>query len=356
MYLQKQSRVEFDSNIDFRIRASLWVSLVSIFLLLPVSITGFVLGDKVVGTGTFGVMLLFATVIWLIRRDQNHQSFTLFVLVPAGFLYLTELSPVNGFSTILWFYPSIVGVYCLLSERRAWLANAGILVFSLPFLMTLQQAQNVIWMAVTLLAVSFFSAISIRVVDSLSQELQYHAMRDPMTGLLNRVMLKSILDRSIAQHEKSGAPASLLALDIDFFKSINDKYGHDAGDRVLTVFAEILNSHLRNGDVAFRTGGEEFVVLINGCDEKHANCRAEHIRRAIEVAEILDSQAVTVSIGVAEYDFGESYTQWLKRADNNMYAAKNMGRNRVSLTKIPVLTRHHLRDFNPARPAIGTDG
>ena len=155
------------------------------------------------------------------------------------------------------------------------------------------------------------------------------AARDQLTGLWNRRTFDQQLESAIARATRHRDTFSLLLLDIDHFKNVNDYYGHVTGDDVLTRFGEVLHERLRQNDVAARWGGEEFVVLADGANLENTRMLAEQMREAIAATSFSPVPRVTVSIGVAEYRPGESGDDLLKRADKALYGAKRNGRNRV---------------------------
>ena len=160
------------------------------------------------------------------------------------------------------------------------------------------------------------------------------AVTDPLTGLNNRRFLDHQLNVIMARHIKGGTGLSLLLLDIDFFKRINDGFGHDAGDEVLKEFARRLGLNVRAIDMACRYGGEEFVVLMPETDGPDALHIAERVRSQVaDVPFVINdgrSMQVTVSVGVAtSQGLGDSPEALLKRADEAVYEAKQSGRNRV---------------------------
>lgn len=161
---------------------------------------------------------------------------------------------------------------------------------------------------------------------------------DPLTGLGNRRDLEAHADLEMARAKRTGSPLSLIAIDLDHFKHINDTYGHDVGDRVLTVFADTARGQLRDGDVLCRMGGEEFTVLLPETPEEQAWTIAERLRQVIEntPAEIgMDMIKggrlnYSASFGVTQVELGEeSLKNATKRADSRLYEAKESGRNRV---------------------------
>ncbi|WP_316367678.1 sensor domain-containing diguanylate cyclase [Candidatus Thiodiazotropha sp. CDECU1] len=151
---------------------------------------------------------------------------------------------------------------------------------------------------------------------------------DELTGLLNRRSLTDILDQAVSDALEKMRPLSLLMLDLDHFKRLNDTHGHDMGDRVLGMFGKLLKRRLRDSDYACRYGGEEFCVILTNTPAKGAFKTAEDIRRALTEMDT-DGVSVTTSIGVASLDQLDSPTpeNLLKAADMALYEAKDQGRN-----------------------------
>jgi diguanylate cyclase (GGDEF)-like protein len=156
------------------------------------------------------------------------------------------------------------------------------------------------------------------------------AAKDQLTDLWNRRNFNQRLQEAIAHLARHEGDLSLLMIDIDHFKAINDHLGHPIGDEVLKQVADVLRERLRQNDVAARWGGEEFVVLADGTALDSARLLAEQIRGAVESAPFPGDDPVTISIGIAGYRRGETADQLLTRADDALYDAKRGGRNRVS--------------------------
>ena len=161
------------------------------------------------------------------------------------------------------------------------------------------------------------------------------AITDALTGLHNRRYMESHLTTLAEQASAHRRPLALMLLDIDYFKSINDSFGHDAGDDVLREFATRVRKSIRGIDLACRYGGEEFVVVMPETDLHVASLVAERLRRSIAGEPFAVSKGarrieVTISIGLTTLEHnGESVADVLKRADNALYRAKHEGRNRV---------------------------
>jgi diguanylate cyclase (GGDEF)-like protein len=171
--------------------------------------------------------------------------------------------------------------------------------------------------------------------EQLNADLEILATTDGLTSLLNRRHFESLARVEWARFQRYGRPLSLLVLDIDKFKSVNDRFGHDTGDLVIKAVAHICKSTKRQPDVLARIGGEEFVLLLPETDEDAAGIAAERLRKAVEEHPLsLPDGAtlqVTISIGLAGAALSmASFEVLLKRADEALYEAKNSGRNRVS--------------------------
>lgn len=167
--------------------------------------------------------------------------------------------------------------------------------------------------------------------------LQYYvavqtALRDPLTGTGNRIALDNALHRECQLAERYSQSVSILMLDIDHFKQINDQYGHTAGDEVLKQIADTVRNVTRATDMTFRYGGEEFVVVLSKTDIAGAEIIADRIRQHIS-AKPFETQAgaipVTASIGASKLNKSERIKDLFNRADQALYLAKNSGRNQV---------------------------
>jgi len=154
---------------------------------------------------------------------------------------------------------------------------------------------------------------------------------DGLTSLYNHASFMNILDAEAVNARDTGDYLSLLLLDIDDFKLVNDTYGHLAGDEVLTSFGKILRSHLRNGDIAARYGGEEFAILANNTAQDQAFRMAENVRKRIESYDFPTAGHITVSIGCTTYLPSEDIREFIQRADFALYDAKRSNKNNVKI-------------------------
>jgi diguanylate cyclase len=160
-------------------------------------------------------------------------------------------------------------------------------------------------------------------------QLNKLATQDVLTQVANRFKFDQVLEHSIALSQRYGRPLSIMIIDIDHFKAVNDTYGHLIGDEVLKKLAKILSDEIRKSDVIARWGGEEFVVLLPDSDLSSAVKLAENLRVKVAQSDFTPVKNMTCSIGVVRWNDGDIPDQLLKRVDDKLYTAKKSGRNRV---------------------------
>ncbi|MDP1977664.1 sensor domain-containing diguanylate cyclase [Undibacterium sp.] len=184
----------------------------------------------------------------------------------------------------------------------------------------------------TILAVALHNRQLLR-IEAARQEWQQAAEVDALTGLINRAAFLPMLEDEHQRAKRMGRPYALALLDIDHFKTVNDVYGHQAGDEVLTHFASMMQANIRGIDKAARLGGDEFAILFPESSASEAIIAMERLRQRLESHPILTAAAqvfVTSSIGITEYHGGDITPDMVRtRADQLLYAAKHAGRNRV---------------------------
>lgn len=165
-----------------------------------------------------------------------------------------------------------------------------------------------------------------------SKELYQLAITDSLTGLINRRELENQANRLISQTYRNQSRFALLALDVDFFKKVNDNYGHIIGDKVLKHLAELLKEERRANDIVARIGGEEFVLLLPDISEESAYKLAENLRKRVESTQV-DNVKFTISLGVVVSQKSEKadFSTLLKMSDDALYNSKKSGRNKTTV-------------------------
>ena len=164
------------------------------------------------------------------------------------------------------------------------------------------------------------------------EELKQLSWTDPLTGLYNRRSCEEKFQSEIDRFKRTNKTFSIILADIDFFKKINDTYGHNTGDEILVETARVMQSCFRKTDMVFRWGGEEFLIILTGTEIKGGAFVADKIRCAIEDNEFISNGtkiSITLSLGVTDFIEGQSMQDCIAEADRNLYTAKSQGRNRT---------------------------
>lgn len=279
--------------------------------------------DTIIVTG----FVVLGTYIYRTKRVRA-ASIAIAILCAGGAIVTVY---VRGPQQIYWSFPALMAAFYLLKPREAVVLTVSMAAVLIPRLIqdvdTFEAGTIIIAIFVTM---SFAFAFSV-VTNRQQNKLVNLATKDPLTGAGNRRALLAKLTEVIASFDRSKSPSSLVLLDIDHFKAVNDKYGHATGDQILQRIAQILELRIRLNDTLYRIGGEEFVVVVDGQGIERASRLADQLRTLIEANELLPEQTVTVSLGVAELQTGESHESWVRRADEALYRAKRAGRNTFRL-------------------------
>ena len=325
--LRRWARVDSDTLAPYRDRIAQVVSLLAAALLLPFTLLHLVQG-RVLLAAVIGVAqaVLVADALAIRRGRPPPVPYPLLAGVLTGAVCTSiSLQGVNG---VFWAYPTLFICYFILSRQWALamslLLVAGVTGIAWAFVGTPVAARLGATLALTLVMIN----VVLNVIGDLQRALQEQAVTDALTGAFNRRQFDAELAR-LAAPGPSPAGAALLAIDVDHFKSVNDRFGHAAGDEVLRRVAAELAARKRRSDLLFRIGGEEFVLLLPGAGRDDALRAAESLRKRIEGAELLAGERVTVSIGLAARAPGQAVDEWSRRADAALYEAKRQGRNRV---------------------------
>ena len=197
--------------------------------------------------------------------------------------------------------------------------------------------QSSITPAVKSLVTSFAERVTLAISNlQLREDLHYHSIRDPLTDLYNRRFMEHVFENEMNHAVRQMEPLCVIMMDIDYFKNINDTFGHEIGDLVLKAVAKFLKHHLRQEDIICRYGGDEFVIILPNTRPNDAFNRAENLRFFAEhitsdpLIKQFDIQPISLSIGIASYPMhGNEPPQLLRAADHALYDSKNHGRNQV---------------------------
>ncbi len=239
-------------------------------------------------------------------------SFVYFVGVPASY----------------WIFASAVANYFIVSARPALFVNCVVIL--VIALLLVDDPEYLFRLLSSFALMNYFLySFSIQLTKK-TQQINELLVRDSLTGAGNRLALDEALAQAHASFKRYGQVVSLLMIDLDYFKKVNDDFGHTEGDRLLKSLAKVITERLRLSDRFFRFGGEEFVIVAENTNVENARILAEDIRAKVAAKKFPPAGGITISIGVAELMQEESTDGWLKRADDALYDAKAQGRDRVS--------------------------
>lgn len=168
-------------------------------------------------------------------------------------------------------------------------------------------------------------------VHQSNDKLQSMVIRDGMTGLFNHTFMEQLIGDAINRSKRSNTPLSLLMIDVDFFKKINDTHGHNAGDEVLIHLAKLLEGSKRSTDYLGRWGGDELILLLTDTNLQGAARVSEKLRSLVSCHSFPHSNHLTISLGASEYQARDNLAEFIERADASLYHAKRAGRNRVEI-------------------------
>ncbi|MBZ9613290.1 GGDEF domain-containing protein [Rheinheimera maricola] len=295
----------------------------------------------------FGTGLAFLLNILWFHLSRNLQRACVIEAVLVGGFVLSLVYQ-GGFNNtaLYWVFPFPAILFGLLGVRIALLSNALLvlmlcIMLFIPDLILAQykdaEASRFIASLLIVIIVCWindhYRERSHQAMDLLQQSKEMQANTDALTELANRRFIDASLLPSLALQPAQFFPLSLIMCDIDHFKQLNDRFGHDAGDDVLKAVAQLFRKCLRQHDFACRTGGEEFLLILPHTNSADAFLVAEKIRSQLAQQALLANQPeyhITASFGVALCDNAEDFTQAVKHADEQMYLSKRNGRNQVN--------------------------
>lgn len=278
----------------------------------------------------FSVMSFFETIIF---QKKGYLIVNVYLLVASLLLaYIVAIIEL-GVVAAYWIFPFAIAQTFILPRKIYLFYNCILFIFIISYSLLNVDIAITVRLSFSLGLTMVFSYLVSSHIQKLHKDLIYKSIRDPMTGAFNRSQLTSNLQKALADKKRNNVGSTILMIDIDNFKMINDKHGHDIGDLVIKRIVKIIKSSGREIDLLFRIGGEEFILLMHNIGIENSKKFAETLRQNIQSESIVLDQNVTVSIGVcaamAEFDS----ELWMKYADNALYQAKKNGRNQVVLFK-----------------------
>lgn len=316
---------------DFIVRSTFGVALASVFILTPYTVNNFIQGRYVLGILTLLVLFLCTINAWYCHKGRYLLAINLFGIAPAIGSAIIIATYKLGVPGSYWAFLAVLAFYVILSGNWALIANIVFAAIIIPLAWSVLEGPAANRFTAVLIGTSIFAYLLMSEITKQHYLLKQRAVVDSLTGLHNRSLLQEKLDQAIEQGHSTGAAMTLIMIDVDFFKTINDRFGHDVGDSVLTAMGGLLRESFRQTDTVFRIGGEEFLVIFPDTDEYTCLQIANKICKKIEQLSLIPDHTVTVSIGIAGLQPDMKSSGWLKLCDEKLYLAKSNGRNQAFL-------------------------
>lgn len=296
--------------------------------------------NYVVGAADVTIVLstIFAVLYAWRTGDTVKPGVAVCIIFSAAATLIAIKLGVNG---LFWIYPLTLFNFFMVSPGKALLATTLVLGTLVGYALAVpgsvfESHYQMISFLVTSLMASTLAFIFAHRTRNQRDQLQLLATQDPLTGAHNRRAMNEALRLACASLRRHGDSYAVLVMDIDHFKQINDSFGHQAGDQVLTAFVELIKRCSRKEDRLFRFGGEEFLLLLPGADQASLLTVANQLQGVVAQQLQGPGGPVTMSSGGAVLQRGEHWESLLKRADQRLYQAKSAGRNRAIVSDADV--------------------
>ncbi|MGH8248206.1 MAG: GGDEF domain-containing protein, partial [Gammaproteobacteria bacterium] len=305
-----------------------WICISAILCITPFAIHSLLVGDLILGTAGFmvsGLFLIDFLSVQRLHRPLINRTLALTLMAGASALSIGYL----GEAGMYWAFPLVVTLHFILDRRAALIINSVFLIAVTLLAANMLEPPVLLRFTTALLMTSVFACIFAMMVNRQQQAQEKQLITDPLTGAYNRRHLGVRTGAYVQRNRRYGHPASLILFDIDHFKSINDSFGHNIGDRVLRILVDTVKARIRAMDEIFRYGGEEFVILLPDTTLEQGTKLAQDITDMIAQVRMIEGGPVTISCGVGELLKDEDAGSWLSRCDDALYRAKDAGRGRV---------------------------
>ncbi len=318
---------------DFQLALVVMFGIISNVMILPFAFYRFFNGQTL--AGIIDVLICSGISIGVVHalRHRNTASVALFLTA----IYSTGcigIAYVAGPPGSLWMFAVMLTNFLLIERNRAAIVSAiGIAAVAASALALPEAAQKAAFVGSAVVVCAFAYIFAWR-TDVQRRQLEDLALLDPLTGASNRRAMSTELEIALTASSRNGTSLGLIIFDLDHFKRINDRYGHDAGDNVLVQVANVVRANTRRSDRFFRLGGEEFALLIPDTSPAALRDIAEKVRLAVKRDVHCGDTAVTASLGASILNSGETANDWRARADAAMYRAKHNGRNRTIIDEL----------------------
>lgn len=270
----------------------------------------------------------FAAVVYILVKEKRYlwQGRGYAIVLSFSLLHVIANHPEYG---IFWAYVMITYIFVLMNIKEALIVSIIFTLLTFYFVSSFFSTPVLIRVYATITLVWMFGFLYSFLIEKLLTKVNSLVTQDPLTNALNRHAFHTSIDNALSASHRYKTPASLFIFDLDFFKKINDSYGHQVGDRILKSVSAVVQNRLRDTDQLFRYGGEEFAVLLAHTDQTQAFQLADEIRKLVKSENYVLPEQITISGGVSQVNGSDDVSSWIERADKALYKAKNSGRNKI---------------------------
>ncbi|ESP95424.1 MULTISPECIES: GGDEF domain-containing protein [Pseudoalteromonas] len=306
------------------------LSLIIMVIFAPLAVKNFIIGEYALGA-------LIAIFICAFLADSNALLKGRALPINENIIAILAISCVSltlftlGAGTIFWIFPVSIIISFSFPLITSIIFNSLLLLTTTTYVFLNYDVADSLRFFFAFLLTASAVHLLLRQIDALHTLLKEESSKDALTGALNRRQLSFFLSDALANKTHYHNDSTLIMIDVDHFKQINDIYGHAKGDEVLINLVSDIRAQIRESDLLFRVGGEEFVVLLPNTQLKTAEKVAQKLRANIKTSALLDNRTITVSLGLCATGSGLTQTKWMSCADKALYAAKQRGRDRVCL-------------------------
>jgi diguanylate cyclase (GGDEF)-like protein len=311
--------------VPYRARLLFPISAAALPVMLPLGGYHLLVGHVFLGALLLFTAALLAWDTFAVYRGRNPPvPFPLLIFATGAMVAM--VIPTQGLEAALWMFPIAMFAYFAMPRNAANLASAALCACAALLLFAFAEPGAAIRFALSLGLCVLAVNLNLNLVDAAHEKLAAQSMSDPLTGAFNRRHMDTCLAHVLERQRRSGAVSSVLLIDIDRLREVNDRHGQHAGDEVLRALAERVRNAGRKLDLLFRVAGDKFLFLLPDTEAADAVVVAEHVRATIAQG---GPVPVTASIAVAQLDAAEDAATLLKRATHTLHLAKTDGRNRV---------------------------
>lgn len=321
-----------DEDADFRLPIILFFGSCAVLGISPFALLRFASGQWLIGlvdlliVGAIGSTMAYA---WRTRNTRRAGIVVALTNTVGCMAIVVMLGPFG----LYWTYMVVLANFMLLAHRGLAIAcTLALLATAASQQRLFASTAELLSFLTTAVMVAVCALIFVSRSELQQKRLAHLARRDPLTGVGNRRLMEEELDLLMQGALGPVEHAALAVIDIDNFKAINDRFGHEVGDVVIRDLAELVQLRVRKRDRLFRMGGEEFLLLLDGIQPQALHDVLEELRARVDDELHAPGGTITVSIGAARFVPGEDWRRWVSRADAAMYEAKQAGRNLVRIS------------------------